>query len=513
MAEFDFSKKDSNSRSKIIKDSVGFVDRRDDRLLPTLNSFSYFVEGIFIKNETLVMYSTKEKTNSSSAEYRLKGLNCCFLELSSSKNDTDSSRNIELKFIKVKEDVFHAPEILNINLDSELGKNIVFKMRDDVLRNYSKRMGHLLAEVCIRAELGTNTPIFYSRIGCETRDGHYIRCDSNLSQDISNAVRSAKLSDPSKSIATIMVSCRYSNSGISDDGHTICIAVNTNKFKFDENGKLSNDTKLTPEDCAIIDSSRAIIDYDMYHTQRDYGIREIYSQLNQLIDVSSIKTYSLYLKSIQVGPKCSDYARRAYQELSSGHYTDIADLKNRSFEFANSIHESVQRDYERVFKGENNIPGHIKNELNDKAPKENDYPARFIPTTLRARNIGPLASTTSKKKHGGTFEPPTKEKIKEQVNVEKLSQPSVEGFTEEQGDNMGQLMQTSPLINTADNPVLNALGKCSIGEKVVKKPFNQHVRPHSINPNAYTGNKTILHNQCLIVKPKLPDKPGLARFK
>ena len=78
----------------------------------------------------------------------------------------------------------------------------------------------------------------------------------------------------------------------------------------------------------------------------------------------------MYPKSIQVGPKCSDYARRAYQKLSSEHYTDIADLKSRSFEFANSIHESFQRDYERVFRGEGSIPIDIKDELSNKKPKE-----------------------------------------------------------------------------------------------------------------------------------------------
>ena len=101
------------------------------------------------------------------------------------------------------------------------------------------------------------------------------------------------------------------------------IAVNTDKF--DNNGELLKDSKdnpikLTQNDCTIIDSSRAIIDTIHENPRHDNGIIEISSQLNQLIDTGNIEAYSLYPKSIQVGPKCSDYARRAYQKISSGNY-------------------------------------------------------------------------------------------------------------------------------------------------------------------------------------------------
>lgn len=359
---------------------------------------------------------------------------------------------------------------INENDHPGLAKSLIQKMKESSIKRRNEGMGNVLASACIVTE--QTQPSFSSRIGYEKVFEEYvfykvkelkkirnklpptvqleiddhslsstfglrlsfivskedidwkqlkeegcryveqynkINEEDTLKKDISNAVRSAKLSDPPKSIATIMVSCRYSSSGTSDNGHTICIAVNTDKF--DNNGKLLEDSqgnpmRLMPEDCAIIDSSRAIIDYDIYHTKRDYGIKEIYSQLNQLIDVSNIREYSLYPKSIQVDPKCSDYARRAYQKLSSEHYTDIADLKSRSFEFANSIHESFQRDYERVFRGEGSIPIDIKDELSNKKPKEQV----FVESVMQQSPLNFSNAQRLAEKHVGTGQKDQKSK-------------------------------------------------------------------------------------------------------
>ena len=84
---------------------------------------------------------------------------------------TDSSYNIKLEFIKPSEGVFEKPEVLNIDLNTELGKNIIFRMRDDIFKKHNEGMGHLLAEACIKIE--SNVPIFYSRIGYETVENKY----------------------------------------------------------------------------------------------------------------------------------------------------------------------------------------------------------------------------------------------------------------------------------------------------------------------------------------------------
>ena len=222
--------------------------------------------------------------------------------------------------------------------------------------------------------------------------------EDTLKKDISNAVKEAK--QKGRRIATVLVSCRYSSTGTNDNGHTICIAVNTDKF--DNNGELLKDSKgnpikLTQNDCTIIDSSRAIIDTINENPRHDNGIIEISSQLNQLIDTGNIETYSLYPKSIQVGPKCSDYARRAYQKISSGNYKNIKDLRNKSFEFASSIHNDIKNDYERIL--DKDIPINIRNELRNKKPIEKDYPKeeRAVPLVFRQQLRRPVLS--KKRRH------------------------------------------------------------------------------------------------------------------
>ena len=209
--------------------------------------------------------------------------------------------------------------------------------------------------------------------------------EDTLKKDISNAVKEAK--QKGRRIATVLVSCRYSSTGTNDNGYTICIAVNTDKF--DNNGELLKDSKgnpikLTQNDCTIIDSSRAIIDTIHENPRHDNGIIEISSQLNQLIDTGNIEAYSLYPKSIQAGPKCSDYARRAYQKISSGNYENIKDLRNKSFKFASSIHNDIKSDYERIL-GENIYSSGIGNELNNKKPKKEDYPKEERSVSLAAK--------------------------------------------------------------------------------------------------------------------------------
>lgn len=208
--------------------------------------------------------------------------------------------------------------------------------------------------------------------------------EDTLKKDISSAVKEAK--QKGRRIATVLVSCRYSSTGTNDNGHTICIAVNTDKF--DNNGELLKDSKgnpikLTQNDCTIIDSSRAIIDTIHENPRHDNGIIEISSQLNQLINTCNIEAYSLYPKSIQVGPKCSDYARRAYQKISSENYENIKDLRNKSFKFASSIHNDIKNDYERIL--DKDIPINIRNELRNKKPIEKDYPKeeRAVPLAVR----------------------------------------------------------------------------------------------------------------------------------
>ena len=178
------------------------------------------------------------------------------------------------------------------------------------------------------------------------------------------------------------------------------ITVNTDKF--DNNGELLKDSKdnpikLTQNDCTIIDSSRAIIDTIHENPRHDNGIIEISSQLNQLIDTGNIEAYSLYPKSIQAGPKCSDYARRAYQKISSGNYENIKDLRNKSFKFASSIHNDIKNDYERIL--DKDIPINIRNELRNKKPIEKDYPKeeRAVPLVFRQQLRRPVLS--KKRRH------------------------------------------------------------------------------------------------------------------
>ena len=384
MTEFNFGP-NFDDQIRILKESIGLNSK--DLSPPILNDYYYpFIVGVFNENKVLSIYYIIERAKLSSARFCLENNKCeYFLQLSSIKSDTDSSFNIKLEFFKSSEDNFQNHEVLNIDLNTELGKNIIFRMRDDIFKKHDKGMGHLLAEACIKAE--SSLPIFYSRIGYETVENNkYRKCGSNLYQDISNAVKEAK--HKGRKIATVMVSCRYSSAGTSDDGHTICIAVNTDKF--DDNGELlkddkGNPIKLTPNDCTIIDSSRAIIDTIHENPRHDNGIIEISSQLNQFIDIGNIEAYSLYPKSIQVGPKCSDYARRAYQKISSGDYKNIKDLRNKSFKFASSIHNDIKSDYERILG--KNIPRNIKEELNNKVPKKEDYPKEEITVSLAVKQF------------------------------------------------------------------------------------------------------------------------------
>ena len=384
MTEFSFGP-DYDDQIRILKESIGLNSK--DLSPNILNNYYYpFIVGVFNENKALTVFNIKEKYDFSSAEYHLLSTDNkksnYFLQLSSIKSETDSSYNIKLEFIKPSEGFFEKPEVLNIDLNTELGKNIIFRMRDDIFKKHNEGMGHLLAEACIKIE--SNVPIFYSRIGYETVENKYQKCKSNLYQDISNAVKEAK--QKGRRIATVLVSCRYSSTGTNDNGHTICIAVNTDKF--DNNGELLKDSKgnpikLTQNDCTIIDSSRAIIDTIHENPRHDNGIIEISSKLNQLIDTGNIEAYSLYPVSIQVGPKCSDYTRRAYQKISSGNYENIKDLRNKSFEFASSIHNDIKNDYERIL--DKDIPINIRNELNNKKPKKEDYPKEERSVSLAAK--------------------------------------------------------------------------------------------------------------------------------
>ena len=330
MTEFSFGP-DYDDQIRILKESIGLNSK--DLSPNILNNYYYpFIVGVFNENKVLSIHYIIEEVELSSARFCLENNECeYFLQLSSIKSETDSSYNIKLEFIKPSEGVFEKPEVLNIDLNTELGKNIIFRMRDDIFKKHNEGMGHLLAEACIKIE--SNVPIFYSRIGYETVENKYQKCKSNLYQDISSAVKEAK--QKGRRIATVLVSCRYSSTGTNDNGHTICIAVNTDKF--DNNGELLKDSKgnpikLTQNDCTIIDSSRAIIDTIHENPRHDNGIIEISSQLNQLIDTGNIEAYSLYPKSIQAGPKCSDYARRAYQKISSQNVLIMQDVLIKKYQ-------------------------------------------------------------------------------------------------------------------------------------------------------------------------------------
>ena len=336
---------------------------------------------------------------------------------------------------------------IEINKDNNpgLAEKLIQKMKEGSFKNTEEGMGNVLASACIITE--QTQPSFSSRIGYEEVFEKYIfykidelkkiknklsnemqldidssepnsplglpssfitsredidwkqlkevkreyrksykkiSKEDTLKKDISNAVKEAK--QKGRRIATVLVSCRYSSTGTNDNGNTICIAVNTDKF--DNNGELLKDSKgnpikLTQNDCTIIDSSRAIIDTIHENPRHDNGIIEISSQLNQLIDTGNIEAYSLYPKSIQVGPKCSDYARRAYQKISSGNYENIKDLRNKSFKFASSIHNDIKNDYERIL--DKDIPINIRNELNNKKPKKEDYPKEERSVSLAAK--------------------------------------------------------------------------------------------------------------------------------
>ena len=350
---------------------------------------------------------------------------------------------------------------IEINKDNNpgLAEKLIQKMKEGSFKNTEEGMGNVLASACIITE---KTQVsFSSRIGCEevlekyifykinelvkiknklpnetqldidssepnsplglpsslikSREDidwkqlkevkrEYIKCyekineKDTLKKDISNAVKEAK--QKGRRIAAVLVSCRYSSTGTNDNGHTICIAVNTDKF--DNNGGLLKDSKgnpikLTQNDCTIIDSSRAIIDTIHENPRHDNGIIEISSQLNQLIDTGNIEAYSLYPVSIQVGSKCSDYARRAYQKISSGNYENIKDLRNKSFKFASSIHNDIKNDYERIL--DKDIPINIRNELRNKKPIEKDYPKeeRAVPLLFRQQLRRPVLS--KKRRH------------------------------------------------------------------------------------------------------------------
>ena len=170
MTEFSFGP-DYDDQIRILKESIGLNSK--DLSPNILNNYYYpFIVGVFNENKVLSIHYIIEEVELSSARFCLENNECeYFLQLSSIKSETDSSYNIKLEFIKPSEGVFEKPEVLNIDLNTELGKNIIFRMRDDIFKKHNEGMGHLLAEACIKIE--SNVPIFYSRIGYETVENKY----------------------------------------------------------------------------------------------------------------------------------------------------------------------------------------------------------------------------------------------------------------------------------------------------------------------------------------------------